>query len=148
MPRKYRTYSNEDIIKFASEVKSIAGLLRKLDLAACGGNYANIKRNLQKLNVDTSHWTGQCWNKNQQLKNWNEYTKSSALKPHLIKAKGHACEMCKLEKWLDRKIILEVHHIDGNATNNEFDNLLLLCPNCHSFTDNWRNRKHTKKFIV
>lgn len=29
---------------------------------------------------------------------------------------------------------LEIEHIDGNALNNKEDNLILLCPNCHSLT--------------
>lgn len=27
--------------------------------------------------------------------------------------------------------VLEVHHIDGNRKNNEIDNLVILCANCH-----------------
>ena len=27
---------------------------------------------------------------------------------------------------------LEVHHIDKNRSNNELDNLIILCANCHS----------------
>ena len=33
---------------------------------------------------------------------------------------------------------LELHHIDGNHKNNTLDNTLLLCPNCHSLTDNYK----------
>lgn len=32
---------------------------------------------------------------------------------------------------------LHVHHIDGDATNNSEENLQLLCPNCHSLTENF-----------
>lgn len=35
-------------------------------------------------------------------------------------------------------IPLDVHHIDGNYLNNSESNLLLLCPNCHSLTDNYK----------
>lgn len=52
--------------------------------------------------------------------------------------------MCKLHKWLNFPITLEVHHIDGDRTNNNEENLQLLCPNCHSYTDNWRNRKRVE----
>lgn len=31
---------------------------------------------------------------------------------------------------------LECHHIDGNHKNNKPENLILLCPNCHSLTSN------------
>ena len=34
---------------------------------------------------------------------------------------------------------LEVHHIDGDYTNNDEDNLELLCPNCHSLTNTYKN---------
>lgn len=139
--RKYREYTDDDIIKYSKEVFSLAGLMRKLNLIPCGGNYASIKRKIQKLNVDTSHWTGQGWNKDQQLKDWSQYTKVEQLKKHLIKEKGHRCEKCGNIEWFGQPIVLEVHHIDGNRTNNTFDNLQLLCPNCHSTTPNWRKQK-------
>jgi 5-methylcytosine-specific restriction endonuclease McrA len=31
--------------------------------------------------------------------------------------------------------ILEVAHIDGNRNNNNIDNLVILCPNCHKMHD-------------
>lgn len=34
---------------------------------------------------------------------------------------------------------LEIHHIDGNYKNNSEDNLTLLCPNCHSLTNTYKN---------
>jgi hypothetical protein len=33
---------------------------------------------------------------------------------------------------------LEIHHIDGDASNCIEDNLTLLCPNCHSLTENYK----------
>lgn len=139
--RKYRNYTTEDIINNAKNVKSIAGLLKSLNLKPVGGNYIGIKRKLKNLKIDTSHWTGQGWSKNQQLKEYNGYSSYKSLKPHLIKERGHECESCKLEKWFENMIALEVHHIDGDNTNNEPINLQLLCPNCHSFTDNYRKQK-------
>lgn len=141
--RKYRTYTDEEIIQYSKEVKSLAGLLKKLNLKPAGGNYTHIKRLLQKLTINTEHWTGSAWNRGQQLKDWSQYTKIERLKPHLIKLRGHKCEQekCELSVWLGKPIPLEVHHIDGDRTNNALDNLKLLCNNCHAVTDNWRNRK-------
>lgn len=31
--------------------------------------------------------------------------------------------------------VLEVAHIDGNRTNNDITNLVILCPNCHKMHD-------------
>jgi hypothetical protein len=136
--RKYRNYNDDDIINGAKQVKSIAGLLKILGLKPVGGNYANIKRRIQKLNIDTSHWTGMAWSRGQQLKDWSSYSKGVHLKPHLIKLHSNTCECCKNSVWLEKPIKLEVHHIDGDRTNNNLPNLQLLCPNCHSYTDNFR----------
>lgn len=141
MKRKYREYTDEDIIKFAKEVVSIAGLLTKLNLKKAGGNYAHMKKTLQRLNIDCSHWTGQAWNKDQQLKDWSNYSHVKHLKKHLIILRTNKCENCKLTNWLDIEIPLEVHHIDFDRTNNNLDNLQLLCLNCHALTKNWRGRK-------
>jgi hypothetical protein len=139
--RAYRSYTDEDIINYAKEVKSISALLDKLKLRKAGGNFNNIKRNLQRLNVNTDHWTGQGWNKDAKLKDWDQYTRGSTLKPHLIKERGHKCEHCNLEEWMGQMIPIELDHIDGDRTNNKIENLRLLCANCHSLTPTFRNRK-------
>lgn len=141
MPRKYREYTDEQFTNCVKEVKSLAGLLRALNLRPAGGNYAHAKYTLQRLNLSTEHWTGQSWSKGKQLKNWSSYTKAVRLKPHLIKLRGHKCECCNLSEWLNNLIPLEIHHKDGNRTNNVLDNLELLCNNCHALTDFWRNKK-------
>jgi hypothetical protein len=54
------------------------------------------------------------------------------------KIKTHQCESCNLTEWLQKPIPLELHHKDGNKYNNQLENLMLLCPNCHAFTENYR----------
>jgi len=139
--RKYRQYTDSDVLRVAAEVKSVAGFLRGLGLKQAGGNYAHGRKTLQRLNVDTTHWTGQGWSKDKQLKDWSDYSRVSHLKKHLIKIRGRKCERCKNEQWLENPIGLEVHHIDGDRTNNDPTNLKLLCGNCHYQTPNFRNRK-------
>lgn len=57
------------------------------------------------------------------------------------------CEICKITNWNGLPITLQVHHIDGNRNNDDEANLQILCPNCHSQTDNYcsKNRKIEKK---
>lgn len=56
---------------------------------------------------------------------------------------------CKWD-WTDNNNpILELQHKDGNHLNNTLENCLLLCPNCHSLTDNYkfkRGHKSTRKY--
>jgi len=144
MTRHYRTYTDQDIIKYAAEVKSMSALLKKLGLKPAGGSYAYMKTQLHKLNLKCEHWTGQAWNKDQRLKNWENYRENSSIKKHLIKERRDACEICGITEWLGNAISIELHHIDGDNTNNNKENLQLLCPNCHSQTDNFRGKNQQK----
>jgi hypothetical protein len=51
------------------------------------------------------------------------------------------CNFCKRNEWLNRPLVLELDHVDGNKKNNARENLRALCPNCHSTTPTWRGRK-------
>ncbi len=132
--------TDEEIKVAAAKVQSLSGLLRELNLKAAGGNYYNMKRKLQIINVDCSHWTGQAWSKGQRKKDWSDYSRVSSYKHYIIVDRGHKCEKCNLEYWLDEKIPIEVHHVDGDRTNNSYENLQLLCCNCHALTDNYRGK--------
>ena len=79
------------------------------------------------------------------FKKYDKPQHTKTFKDKLIEERGHKCENCNLEKWLDLPISLELHHIDGDRSNNTKENLKLLCPNCHSYTDNYgsKNKKHS-----
>lgn len=68
---------------------------------------------------------------------------SHKLKLRLLeeKIKSRNCENCQNEKWMEKEIPLELHHINGNRFDNRLINLKLLCPNCHALTDNYSGRK-------
>lgn len=58
-----------------------------------------------------------------------------------LKEDVNKCECCGLSSWMGKSIPLEVHHKDGDTDNNSFDNLQVLCCNCHAQTDSWRRKK-------
>lgn len=64
------------------------------------------------------------------------------LKEWLLKEgiKEHKCECCGRTEWLGKPIALELHHINGIKDDLRLENLQILCPNCHSFTDNYRGK--------
>lgn len=64
------------------------------------------------------------------------------LKTRLLNSglKTPRCEECGIERWRERPIPFELHHINGDGNDNRLQNLRLLCPNCHSQTANWGGR--------
>lgn len=57
------------------------------------------------------------------------------------------CYSCNLTTWLGKDIPLELEHIDGNSSNHLLNNLTLLCPNCHSFTDTYRGKNKLQEGV-
>ena len=68
---------------------------------------------------------------------------SSRLRKRLIKEgyKKNQCEECDIKEWRGKDITCQLHHIDGNRGNNRLENLLIICPNCHSQTPNHSKKK-------
>ena len=62
-------------------------------------------------------------------KDWKRISKET------IEKRGNRCERCGKSPpavpWLTS------HHIDGNPSNNDDDNLFVCCPRCHFFIDRY-----------
>lgn len=60
--------------------------------------------------------------------------------------KEYRCECCGISEWLGSPelLVLELNHKDSNHYNNNWENLELLCPNCHAIhtRKNNKNRKN------
>jgi len=65
-----------------------------------------------------------------------------ALKTRLLKNKGTNCERCGYNKLE----ILQVHHKNRDRTNNNLDNLELICPNCH-YEEHYLEKSWLKDFV-
>jgi hypothetical protein len=54
--------------------------------------------------------------------------------------KTNCCEECGIDEWRGRPLSMALHHVNGDGTDNRFDNLRFLCPNCHAQTPNYGGR--------
>ena len=53
----------------------------------------------------------------------------------------YVCKICGCNgEWQGGLIALELHHEDGDNSNNEITNLSYLCPNCHAMTSTFRGK--------
>ncbi|UYL05111.1 hypothetical protein DIDNDMLP_00121 [Klebsiella phage KP13-7] len=89
--------------------------------------------------------------------NKNSSISSNQLKRKLLREGyfEHKCSKCGLTEWMGKPIPIELEHKDGDNTNNEIENLCLLCPNCHAQTDTYkgkniksvREKKHIQEIL-
>lgn len=71
-----------------------------------------------------------------------EYQISHRVRNYMLEKAKYKCSKCGWGECnpYTQKIPLEIHHKDGNYQHTTEDNLEVLCPNCHSLTENFRNR--------
>ena len=69
------------------------------------------------------------------------------IKARLIKEglKENRCEACGITEWRGKPLRMELHHVNGDGSDNRLENIELLCGNCHSQTDNWGGRGVRRK---
>lgn len=149
-----RKWTDQQFIQAVKTSLSYAEVIRKLGLKVAGSNYDTVKRKIKELNLDISHMTGKVWNAGKRytiksaqplqeiLVKDSTFINSNNLRKRLLReqVKEYKCECCGNSLWLNQKIPLELHHINGDRHDNQIQNLQLLCPNCHALTDNYRGR--------
>lgn len=137
-------------VKLVIESSSnMSEVLKKLHLKISNGNYRTVKKIIDENLIDISHFNrklGYGKNNKKMLLNdiltENSNYNSTKLKHRLIEegVKEHKCEKCGNHKWLDDLIPIELHHVNGNCRDNRLNNLQILCPNCHTLTDNYGSK--------
>jgi endogenous inhibitor of DNA gyrase (YacG/DUF329 family) len=70
-----------------------------------------------------------------------KYGLSEHIRRYLLEKYNYKCEICD---WSEENphthtVPLEIHHKDGDYTNNKEENLQLLCPNHHSLTETYKS---------
>lgn len=73
---------------------------------------------------------------------------ATAVRVYIREKYNNSCQLCGWNQVnrFTGLVPLQIHHIDGDCMNNSEENLQLLCPNCHSLTENFgaRNQNCTR----
>ena len=148
-------WSKERLINTVGKANCWFVWLGLLNIPKAGCNYKTLKRKAKEYNIDTSHFdynyarthNGSNSSKNFRnedlFKNGSKHYKRTIRKEYILRIlKGNEfCENCGIKNWMNKNITFQLHHKDGNNENNKLENLQLLCPNCHSQTENYSNKK-------
>lgn len=139
--------SDADFIRVVNDSKSMAEAAKTLNLA-----FQTFKRRAQKL---------ECYKTNQGGKGYKKPKPDKILTADILAGKypdyqtyklkirlideGIFKDKCQLCDWAEKApgrkyTACELHHKDGNHHNHLLENLILICPNCHSLTPNYRFR--------
>lgn len=148
----------EYYIKLIKESCSFCEVCRKANIVATTGNYHTLKRIVKERDIDTSHFKRQNGGGKREKINIDDvlsnkrYITTYRLTKLLLKhgLKECKCEnpKCGITEWQGMPLKVVPHHINGNHMDNRLENIMFLCPNCHSYTDNFggKNIKIEKRF--
>ena len=149
-------YTKELLEDKVKDCYSFAELCRRLGLKPEGSNPKTVRKKMDEFGIDYSHFTGQRWNINpsnpvyqgKYLPNLCEHSSLSTANAkalvYKLGLKENKCEICGISEWQGKPLVCELHHINGDSTDNRIENLQILCPNCHSQTENFRSRNIPK----
>jgi transposase len=150
-------YTEVMLREAVTAANTMADVLRHFGLPQNGGSHAHLRRRINALGIDTSHFTGRAVvradSRRRQsadavlvLRDRGRRRAHPEVLRRAIAESGIAatCAECGLgSSWNGRPLILHVDHVNGKFWDCRIENLRLLCPNCHSQTPTYagRNRR-------
>ncbi|CAM5380543.1 hypothetical protein SALBM135S_06932 [Streptomyces alboniger] len=139
--------------------RGLAGVLRALGCApSSGATRAKALRSIEAHGLSTAHFIGQGHNAGRPGANRRSAedilvhrpsgaarTRTALLRRALDDVGApRVCGACGLgEVWRNRRLVLEIDHVNGDRLDNRRGNLRYLCPSCHSQTKTFSNHRRS-----
>lgn len=82
-----------------------------------------------------------CWKCSGEFRLKEKFNKgtlwSKRMGTYLKELRGNKCEVCEITEHNGKPITFQIDHINGDRMDNRFENLKVICPNCHSQTETY-----------
>ncbi len=138
--------TKDELLNAVEGAQSIAEVVRRLNLNKSSNTYTTLKKEFEHYKI-----TPQFKKRNRSTTPYsienifceNSTYDRTTLRNRIIKEKilKYECCECGIIDWNERKLSLQLDHINGISNDNRIENLRFLCPNCHSQTKTWGNKK-------
>lgn len=71
------------------------------------------------------------------LASWHQAVQRGDVVARKEGLKENRCEQCGITTWQGKRLSMQLHHVNGNGSDNQLENIIFLCGNCHSQTDTY-----------
>ncbi len=148
----------DTLIKVINKSLSLVEVLEHFGLLGSGGNYKTLQRRCLKDKIDLSKFKES--GKIKKILSLNDFNKKKKIAIESILVLGskynrvrlknrllkegileNKCIICgQLPEWNGKTLVLQIDHINGISNDNRLENLRILCPHCHSQTENFAGK--------
>jgi hypothetical protein len=133
---------NDELINTLASAKTLSEALKNLNLIDSKDNFEWLEKRIRDIGLDPERFKKIDWagshEKIWELISKRKYNRVMAKYILFYGLKKNECEHCGQGPVHNKKpLVLQCHHKDGNRKNNSKNNIEILCPNCHTQTNNY-----------